>query len=41
MGAKLIHLVDLDGAINGKSINYDLIKEISTSVSCGIQIGRN
>ena len=30
MGAKLIHLVDLDGAVEGKSINYEIIKEIST-----------
>ena len=39
MGAKLIHLVDLDGAVKGKSINYEIIKEISNSVQCEIQIG--
>lgn len=39
MGAKLIHLVDLDGAVEGKSINYEIIKEISNSVQCEIQIG--
>lgn len=39
MGAKLIHLVDLDGAVEGKSINYEIIKEISNSVKCEIQIG--
>lgn len=39
MGAKLIHLVDLDGAVKGKSINYEIIREISNSVNCEIQIG--
>ena len=32
-------LVDLDGAVEGKTINYEIIKEISNSVQCEIQIG--
>jgi len=38
-GASLIHLVDLDGALDGKSSNYDVIKDISSSVKCDLQIG--
>jgi phosphoribosylformimino-5-aminoimidazole carboxamide ribotide isomerase len=38
-GAKLIHVVDLDGAFSGKPRNFELIKEIVKSVSCSVQIG--
>jgi phosphoribosylformimino-5-aminoimidazole carboxamide ribotide isomerase len=38
-GARLIHVVDLDGAFSGKPRNFELIKEIVKSVSCPVQIG--
>ena len=38
-GAQLIHLVDLDGALEGESINFEVIKEISNTVNCEVQIG--
>lgn len=38
-GAQLIHLVDLDGALEGESVNFEVIKEISRTVGCEIQIG--
>ena len=38
-GAQLIHLVDLDGALEGESINFEVIKEISSTVNCEVQIG--
>ncbi len=38
-GAKWIHLVDLDGAFEGKPKNFNLIKSIVEAVSCSIQLG--
>lgn len=38
-GAELIHLVDLDGAVEGKAKNLAVIKNIRSSVKCGLQIG--
>ncbi len=38
-GARLIHIVDLDGALEGKPVNLDVIKQITQSVDCPIQIG--
>ncbi len=38
-GARLIHVVDLDGAFSGKPRNFDLIEEIVRGVSCPVQIG--
>ncbi|MFH0925291.1 MAG: 1-(5-phosphoribosyl)-5-[(5-phosphoribosylamino)methylideneamino]imidazole-4-carboxamide isomerase [bacterium] len=38
-GAKLIHLVDLDGALHGLPKNIDTIKQIITSISIPVQIG--
>ncbi len=38
-GASIIHLVDLDGAIEGKPKNGPLIRRICESVSCPVQIG--
>jgi phosphoribosylformimino-5-aminoimidazole carboxamide ribotide isomerase len=38
-GARLIHVVDLDGAFSGKPRNFELIKEIVKCVSCPVQIG--
>lgn len=38
-GASLIHLVDLDGAVEGNARNYVVIKNIIDSVNCPVQIG--
>lgn len=38
-GAEYIHIVDLDGAKTGKSINQGLIAEIAQTVSIPIQVG--
>ncbi len=38
-GAQMIHLVDLDGAVEGQAKNLDIIKNIRSSVKCGLQIG--
>lgn len=39
MGAKIIHLVDLDGAKNGYCANYETIKKIREAVSIKIELG--
>ncbi|MFC1669983.1 1-(5-phosphoribosyl)-5-[(5-phosphoribosylamino)methylideneamino]imidazole-4-carboxamide isomerase [Spirochaetota bacterium] len=39
MGAKLIHIVDLDGAFSGEPVNFDLVVKVSKSVSIPIEIG--
>ena len=38
-GFNHIHVVDLDGAIQGKSVNSNIIKEIVRDVSLKVQIG--
>ncbi|VAW35130.1 Phosphoribosylformimino-5-aminoimidazole carboxamide ribotide isomerase [hydrothermal vent metagenome] len=38
-GAEIIHLVDLDAAIEGRPVNFNTIKEIAESVSVPVQIG--
>lgn len=38
-GAEFIHIVDLDGAKSGKSINQTIILEIAQSVNIPIQVG--
>lgn len=38
-GAELIHLVDLDGAVEGGAKNYEVIKKIASSVDVPVQIG--
>ncbi len=38
-GAKVLHLVDLDGAKTGKPINYPIIRAIKKTISIPIQIG--
>lgn len=38
-GATFIHVVDLDGALEGYSVNADVIEKIAKSVSCPIQLG--
>ncbi|HBO84769.1 MAG: 1-(5-phosphoribosyl)-5-[(5-phosphoribosylamino)methylideneamino]imidazole-4-carboxamide isomerase [Deltaproteobacteria bacterium GWC2_42_11] len=39
LGAKLIHLVDLDGAVEGIPKNINTIKKIFTSINTPVQIG--
>lgn len=38
-GASRIHIVDLNGAKDGKLINEDIIKSIRNNVSCELEIG--
>jgi len=38
-GAEIIHLVDLDAAIEGRLVNFDTIKKIAESVTVPVQIG--
>ena len=38
-GASFIHLVDLDGALVGHSVNDDVIREIASTVKIPIQVG--
>jgi len=38
-GAEIIHLVDLDAAIEGRLVNFDIIKRIAGSVEVPVQIG--
>jgi phosphoribosylformimino-5-aminoimidazole carboxamide ribotide isomerase len=38
-GAKRIHIVDLDGAIGGRTVHFEIIKEIIATVSVEIQVG--
>lgn len=38
-GAKLIHIVDLDGAFEGRLVNFELVKKISQSVKIPVEIG--
>lgn len=39
LGASFIHIVDLDGALVGHSVNGDIIKEIVSAVSIPVQVG--
>ena len=38
-GFKNLHIVDLDGALTGKTANLDVIKEISNKYDLKIEIG--
>lgn len=38
-GAERLHVVDLDGAFNGKPMNWETIQKILTSVEIPIQVG--
>ncbi len=38
-GAKLIHVVDLDGAKEGRGVNKEIIKEIVESIDIDIEVG--
>lgn len=39
MGARFLHVVDLDGAFSGDSLNMDIIKKIARGSSIPIQVG--
>ena len=39
MGASRIHMVDLDGAKSGDSVNYNIIKSIASTVKVPTQLG--
>jgi len=39
MGAQLIHVVDLDGAFEGRPVNFDLVVSIARAVKIPIEIG--
>ncbi|MBI1912881.1 MAG: 1-(5-phosphoribosyl)-5-[(5-phosphoribosylamino)methylideneamino]imidazole-4-carboxamide isomerase [Deltaproteobacteria bacterium] len=39
LGAEIIHLVDLDGAVEGNAKNFDVIKKITETVKAPVQIG--
>ncbi len=39
LGAKLIHVVDLDGAFEGRPVNLDIVSKIVSSVSVPVEIG--
>lgn len=38
-GAQTLHVVDLDGAKNGKLVNYNIVKKIRETVQIPIQVG--
>lgn len=39
LGASFVHIVDLDGALLGHSVNGDIIKEVVSAVSIPVQVG--
>tara|TARA_B100000686_G_C16765602_1_gene961527 strand:- start:1740 stop:2465 length:726 start_codon:yes stop_codon:yes gene_type:complete len=39
MGAKWVHMVDIDGAFRGKSLNHNIILKVKRSTNCKIQVG--
>jgi phosphoribosylformimino-5-aminoimidazole carboxamide ribotide isomerase len=39
LGAKLIHVVDLDGAFGGRPVNHRIVKEIARALTIPIEIG--
>jgi phosphoribosylformimino-5-aminoimidazole carboxamide ribotide isomerase len=38
-GFKFLHIVDLDGAISGKSVNEEVVKNIIKNISIPVQLG--
>lgn len=38
-GGEFLHIVDLDGALSGKPVNFPVIKEIIQTVSIPVQVG--
>lgn len=39
LGAEYLHLIDLDGAFEGKSINADTVKKICSELTVPVQLG--
>ena len=39
LGARLIHIVDLDGASSGKTVNFQIIKRIAQQIHAPIEVG--
>lgn len=39
LGAKYLHIVDLDGAIAGEAINFDTIEKITSKTSLKVEVG--
>lgn len=39
MGAEYLHIVDLDGAFQGKSVNHDAVRDIVKNTNMNIQLG--
>jgi len=39
LGAELIHVVDLDGAFSGETVNHEVIAKIASTVSIKIEVG--
>ncbi len=39
LGAKWIHMVDIDGAFKGKNCNHEIFIEIKKKIKCFIQVG--
>ncbi|MFH1552138.1 MAG: 1-(5-phosphoribosyl)-5-[(5-phosphoribosylamino)methylideneamino]imidazole-4-carboxamide isomerase [Candidatus Omnitrophota bacterium] len=39
MGAEMIHVVDLDGAREGRPVNLDVVKEITRAVNIPVEVG--
>jgi phosphoribosylformimino-5-aminoimidazole carboxamide ribotide isomerase len=39
LGFKFLHIVDLDGAVTGKSVNAELVKKILANVKIPVQLG--
>ncbi|MDO4270118.1 MAG: 1-(5-phosphoribosyl)-5-[(5-phosphoribosylamino)methylideneamino]imidazole-4-carboxamide isomerase [Eubacteriales bacterium] len=38
-GAELIHMVDLDGALDGRHTNYDVVKRVLAETGAGVELG--
>lgn len=38
-GAEFIHMVDLDGALKGKGVNYNIVSEIIKNVNVPVELG--
>ena len=39
MGAEWIHMVDIDGAFQGKSLNHQMFIDIKKKFNCHLQVG--
>ena len=39
MGAAWIHMVDIDGAFEGKNLNHEIFIDVKKNLNCSIQVG--